>query len=446
LIRRPIEQFLEKRPSTVLTFWAMATAFATYFCMYAFRKPFAAGTFDGDAAFGGFLELKTAFVISQIIGYTVSKYLGIKVCAEVKRGQRLVFLIGAIAVAETALLLFAVLPGQWKIAAIFLNGLPLGMVWGFVVSYLEGRRTSEVQLAGLSCSFIIASGVVKDVGRWLMDQGISEYWMPVTTGLAFLPMFLISALLLDMVPEPNREDVEERVKRRPMTGRERMAFFKKFAVGLSLLLVVYFFLTAFRDFGDNYGVELFQSLGYGEAPAIFTRTELLVAFGVLAILAPLSWIHNNQRALAAVYGLLIFGCGLIGVGTLLLQAKMIDGLVWMILIGLGGYLAYVPYGSVLFDRVVAATRTMGTAVFAIYLSDAIGYTGSTALQLYKDLAQPEATRLEFFMGFSYLMALGGAGLLVVSYLDFARAARKAESADGGALPVTDALPATESSE
>ncbi len=160
-MRHSVRSFLARRPAAVLTFWAIATSFCTYFCMYAFRKPFAAGTFEGESVFGGALELKTAFVISQIIGYTLSKYMGILVCSGLARNRRLAFLVGAVVMAETALLLFAVLPTSWKIAAIFMNGLPLGMVWGFVVSYLEGRRASEVQLAGLSCSFIIASGVVK---------------------------------------------------------------------------------------------------------------------------------------------------------------------------------------------------------------------------------------------------------------------------------------------
>ena len=425
-MRKQLTERLAASPAFLLPFWAMTMAFSTYFCMYAFRKPFAAGTYDsGDLLWGG-VELKSAFVISQIIGYTISKYLGIKICAEVRRHQRLIYLLSAIAVAEAALLLFAVLPGNWKILAIFLNGLPLGMVWGFVVSYLEGRRTSEVQLAGLCCSFILASGVVKDAGRWLMDQGIAEYWMPFVTGLVFLPPFILTAFLLDLTPDPNKADIEERVERKPLMKAERRAFMRKFAVGLSLLLVMYLGLTAFRDFRDNFGVEIFAELGYGDSPAIFTRSELWVAFGVMGALVPISWIRNNRVALMAVFGLLFLGCVLIGVSTLLLQMKAISGLTWMILVGLGGYLGYVPFNSVLFDRIVAATRTVGTAVFAIYLADAAGYTGSTVLQLYKDLAQSESTRLDFFISFSYLLAIGGAILSVLAYFDFAREARRVE--------------------
>ena len=48
----------------------------------------------------------------------------------------------------------------------------------------------------------------------------------------------------------------------------------------------------------------------------------------------------------------------------------------MVLIGLGAYLAYVPYNTLFFERMMASTRFVGTAVFAIALADAAGYTGS----------------------------------------------------------------------
>lgn len=428
-LRDRIAKALAASPSVLLPIWAVSTAFTAYFSMYAYRKPFSAGAYEGLTAFGGAIELKTAFVISQILGYTISKYAGIKICSELPHSQRLAYLFGAILLAQAALFLFAVVPGQYKILAIFLNGLPLGMVWGFLVSYLEGRRTSEMLLAGLSCSYIVASGAVKDVGLWLMSAfGITEFWMPFATGMLFLPLFGVSAFLLNWTPPPNAADIAERVERRPMSAHERLVFFRRCAVGLVALIVVYFGLTAFRDFRDNYGIELFTELGYGDRPGIFTYSEFFVAAGVLAVLVPIAFIHNNRRALATVFALLLFGCLLVGGSTFMLQTGRISGLTWMILAGLGAYMAYVPFGSVLFDRIVASTRMAGTAVFAIYLIDAIGYTGSAALQLYKDVLQTEATRLEFFLSYSYVLAITGLILLTVSYLDFDRVARQAEEA------------------
>src|SRR5437667_10437378 len=174
-----LTSWLEKAPAPVFAAYAIAAAFTTYFCMYAFRKPFAAATFEGEYFLGSAVALKTAIVISQIFGYALSKYIGIKVCSEVSPARRAATLVILILWAELALLAYGLVPNNLKTVAIFLNGLPLGMVWGLVVWYLEGRRTSELLLAGLSCSYIVSSGVVKDFGRAVMAGTAAEWWAKV---------------------------------------------------------------------------------------------------------------------------------------------------------------------------------------------------------------------------------------------------------------------------
>ena len=390
--------------------------------MYAFRKPFAAAAYSGYE-FGGF-TLKAALVISQIFGYALSKYVGIKICSEVQRKNRLFILAGLIVFAEVSLILFAVLPINMKVFAIFLNGVPLGMVWGLVVLYLEGRRTSELLLAGLSCSFIVASGVVKDVGRTLMiNFQVSEWWMPAVTGICFLPPFLIAAWLLDKVPSTSEDDIAERVERKPMNRTERRIFILHFLPGLVLLVITYFFLTAYRDYRDNFGIEIFTSLGYAGDLAIFTRTETLVAFGVMGCLMLLNLIRNNFLGLIGVFTLMTLGLVLMGASTVLFDAHRLPGFWWMMLVGLGSYLAYVPFGSVLFDRLIAHTSVIGTAVFAIYLADAIGYTGVIAVLLYKEIWHSGETSLIFFQRFTYFMSVGGAILIAVGGVYFIRRGR-----------------------
>jgi hypothetical protein len=56
----------------------------------------------------------------------------------------------------------------YNVSFLFLNGLPLGMVWGAVFSFLEGRRFTELLGAGMASSFIASSGIVKATGRTLV--------------------------------------------------------------------------------------------------------------------------------------------------------------------------------------------------------------------------------------------------------------------------------------
>lgn len=397
----------------------MTSAFTAYFCMYAFRKPFAAASFDGEV-FG--VQLKIALVLSQVIGYALSKFIGIRLVSETPAHRRALTLVTLIGIAELALVVFGLVGPRGKVVAMFFNGLPLGAVWGLVFGFLEGRRTTELLGAGLSASYIVASGIVKTVGLWLMDLGVPEAWMPATTGAVFLPLFLLSVLSLSRLPPPSQADIDARTERDVMHGDARRSFFRRFAPGLVSLTALYVFLTAYRDFRDNFAADVFDQLGVLDV-SVFAKSESIVAVCVLALLGAIFLIKDNRRALLAIHALMGLGTIMIAVATFAFQLGLVDGVTWMILIGVGLYLAYVPYGCVLFDRLIAATGVVGTAVFMIYVTDAFGYVGSVGVLLFKNFGQRELGWLEFLLGFSWVTAaIGGLGFLI-SGLYFARLTR-----------------------
>jgi hypothetical protein len=139
-------------------------------------------------------------------------------------------------------------------------------------------------------------------------------------------------------------------------------------------------------------------------------------------LAALNLIKNNRRGVVGAFAIVAFGTALLGIGTLALDSGLISGALWMVLTGLGAFLVFVPYGSVLFDRIIASTGVVSTAVFTIMVADAVGYTGSIALQLARDLVYGDASRLDFFRYLSYSLALAGTVLLASAGLYFYRQA------------------------
>jgi hypothetical protein len=352
-------------------------------------------------------------------------------------------LVAMILAALAALVLFAVLPARLKPAAMFLNGLPLGMVWGLVVWYLEGRRSSEILLAGLSTSFIIASGAVKDVGRAVLAGAdipllgltlpnplppVGEDWMPAVVGAMFLLPFVAAVYMLDQLPDPSPLDEAERSRRETMDGRRRLAFIVRFLPGMALLVATYFFVTAFRDFRDNFQVEIFTELryAYDQNPTIVSRSELLVGLSVAVVLSLAYFVRDNARALLVVFGVMTAGLLLLGGATWLHQRGHVSGFAWMVLVGLGSYLAYVPYNTVLFDRLIASTRVAGTAVFAIYVADSFGYVGSVSVLLSKDAWAAELSKLEFLQNFAYGLSAAGTACLVLSAIYFRSMTRRSE--------------------
>jgi hypothetical protein len=394
----------------------MFAAFGTYFCMYAFRKPFAVGTYSGSTSLGSLppLDHKTLYIIAQVLGYCASKLWGIRVVSEMRAERRGAAIVACIAVAEGALVLFGVAPAPWGALCLLLNGLPLGIIWGLVFGFLEGRRVSDLLGAGLCASFIVASGFVKTTGKLTMEWGVPEVWMPAATGALFLVPMLGLVWMLAQLPPPSAEDEALRTKRAPMDGPARRAFFRAHAPGLVALVAAYMLLTAYRDFRDNFAREIWDALGYADQPAILTTSEIPVALGSLVAVALMMGLRDNRTALAAVHGLMLAGAALVGGSTLLYHAGIVSPATWMIAVGLGLYLGYVPYNCVLFDRLIAAAGSVATAGFLIYVADAFGYLGSVGLLLYRTFGRPSVSWLEFFTGTSYATAVVTGALFVMS--------------------------------
>lgn len=331
-------------PYSLLSVMAAVSAFGAYTSMYAFRKAFAAGTFEGLQYFH--VDYKVWLVIAQIIGYTLSKFYGIKFIAELKPARRLKSIFGLIGFAWLALLLFAIIPAPYNIICLFLNGFPLGMIWGLVFSYLEGRKSTEFMAAVLSISLIFASGFVKTVAKGLMhDHGTNEFIMPFITGALFVIPLILFVFLLELMPPPTPEDVKLRTKRVPMDAAQRKQFLQRFLPGIVLTLIIYVLLTVMRDVRDNFEPEIWSSLGVKDY-TVFTTTDTKISVIILVAMSLLILVRKNLRAFSIIHLMIIGGCALIGVSTILFSLKMIGPTTWMTLAGLGLYLGYVPYNAI----------------------------------------------------------------------------------------------------
>jgi hypothetical protein len=377
------------------TIWAIVAAFGTYFCMYGFRKPFTVASYSDTLLWG--VSFKAILVSSQVMGYAVSKFIGIKVISEMTPRYRGLSLLLLIVVAEIALVLFAVTPRPWNAIWLFMNGLPLGMVFGLVLGFLEGRRMTEALTAGLCCSFILADGVMKSVGSWLLKQGVVEDWMPCVAGaIFFLPLLCFLGMLV-RVPPPSQLDCRERHERTPLDGRTRRELFYRYAGGLTAVVLLYLMITILRSVRSDFQPELWRGLKVSSPPELFTQSEIPVALGVLCINGGFALIHDNRRAFFA--SLLLCGVGVLLLAvTLGLQALgQISPLAFMILLGLGLYVPYVAVHTSVFERFMAATRERGNIGFLMYVADSIGYIGYVGVMLAKNSLRIKGDFLDYFL-------------------------------------------------
>ena len=409
----PVTRWLSKRNSVVQTVLVSLVAFLTYACMYGIRKPYTVAEFHGLTIWG--MDYKAVLIISQLVGYALSKFLGIKIISEMGRNKRAISIIVLTGIAETSLILFCLIPAPYNFILLFFNGLPLGMIWGLVFAYLEGRRTTEILGTVLSISFIVSSGFVKSIGKILMSSfQLTDFQMPWVTGLAFFIPLVFMVLLLDKTPEPSELDIELRTKRIPMDKNQRKRVFLEFAPGLILLILAYVMLTIYRDMRDNFAAEIWKAIGINGNSMIFTWSELPIALVVFVVMSSLILVKDNRRALRINNYIILSGFIMIGLATLALKSGMISPLSWMILLGLGTYLGYLPFNCLLFDRLIAAFGSAANAGFFIYIADSFGYLGSVATLLFKNFNSKELSWFDFLMTSSYSLAITGSLLILLS--------------------------------
>jgi hypothetical protein len=393
-------------------------AFGAYFCMYAFRKPFTAAAFPAIGLWG--IQEKTLLVTAQVLGYALAKFIGIRVISETaprERAGRILILVGA---AEAALALFAVSPTLARPPLLFLNGLALGMVFGLVVGFLEGRRLTEALTAGLCASFILADGVTKSVGSWLLELGVSEHLMPAAAGLLFLPPLLVFVWMLTRIPPPDPADVALRSARQSMTREDRAALLRKNGWGLALIVFAYFLITIARSMRADFAPEIWRGLGVSVAPSIFSRSEILVALFVLVVNGLGVLILDNRRAFFVGLAVASSGAVMMLLAILALSRSSITPFAFMVVLGSGLYLPYVAVHTTIFERLIAMTRERGNLGFLMYVADAVGYIGYGALMIGKSAVPAGPSFLQFFQTTSVIIGVLTIACLALSWIYFAR--------------------------
>jgi len=397
-------KFSTKQISTAV--YLALVVFCTYASIFAFRKPFTVATFEGLKFWN--ISYQTLLIISQVLGYMLSKFYGIKFISELQRMGRWKTSLVLMGSAWLSLLLFAVLPAPWGMLCFFANGFVLGFMWGITFSYVEGRRATDFIGVVLAVSFIFAGGFSRSVGKWVMLRlEVSEFWMPFVTACIFGVPLLLFYWLMERAPHPDAEDIAERTVRKPMTSEERKDFLKTFGPGVVSFVLIYLLLTILRDLRDNYMANMWNELGYASNAGVFAKTETITSLIVLALIGTLVFVRNNFKAFRIIHVLLLLSFAVTFIASLLFKSNLISGAIWMQFTGLGLYIGYILFNSVYFERLLATFKIAGNVGFLIYLADAWGYLGSVSVMLSKEFLKTELSWVNFYSTLAVVCASVG---------------------------------------
>ena len=407
-----ISMWLESKPQYIVVLLASIAAFSAYLSMYAFRKPLSANTYSDVASltvFGAAFDFKAVALVSQLLGYMCSKFLGVKFASEAPFSRRAPYVLGLITFAGLMLVMFAITPAPYNLIWLFFNGLPLGMVWSMLFGILEGRRMTEFLALAMSVSIIFASGWVKAVGLWTIQSlGVPPFWMPALTGMLFVPLLLFSLALLYCLPPPTEEDIAHRTAREPMNRADRIQFFRNYFWGVVALIGSYVCLITYRGLRDDFMDLILADLGYELQASDFAGIETTVGLTVVLVLCGLWFFKSNRMAVWACMVLVAAGSIMTGVSTLLMQNGTLSPKAFFVCNGIGLYIAYVPLQSIMLDRLLATLRTVATAAFLIAAADAAGYVSIVCIYLtknvYLEVTGTEINWAQLLMFMSFVVA------------------------------------------
>lgn len=370
---------LKRADQTTATAWLLGIAsFAVYVGMYFIRKPITALDYQSDEISG--INFKVAVIVAQILGYTLSKFIGIRTVSATTVERRSVMIVILAASAMGFLLVFALSSPAIGLIAMFLNGMSLGLIWGLLFAFVEGRNATDLIGVFLSTSFILASGAAKSVTVFLTTViNVSNAWAPLCASFCSIPLIGFGLWLLNRLPPPTEDEKRSRSVRRAMSRDDRGIMFREMFWSLIPLTLLYVVLTVYRDIRDSFMVDIFRELRLPAEPALFARLEIAVTLIVLVILIFVARIRRHRNAVRAQLLLLLSSAILVGVSTVLFYKNSISPEVWMILTGVGTYIAYIPFNSMLFERLIALYRLEGTVGFLMYFADSFGYLASCTL-------------------------------------------------------------------
>jgi hypothetical protein len=397
--------------------WSMIAAFGCYFCVYGFRKPFTAGTYE-DQFFMG-IHWKSILISSQIAGYMLSKWCGIFFVSSITWEKRAKAIIISILIAELALLGFGLVPKPYNLIFLLLNGLPLGMIFGYIQGFLEGKKNTELFIAALGSSFILADGVSKSVGVSLLDWGVAENWMPFAAGLLYAVPFLFFVWMLTQIPRPTASEIADRAERSPMTQKDRIQLVKQLWPGISAIALLYLFAALLRGIRSDFAPEIWRYLGFNSVPSIYSQTEIWVTVGILLINGSLVLIKKNQIAFYTSLFAIASGFMLLVIAGMWGR----DGLssFWLIVLtGFGIYLPYLTITTSVFERMIAITRHKANIGFLMYIVDSVGYLGYNVLLIAAGFIFPNWNLPQLFFSWITILGFAGLALSAASWIYFKR--------------------------
>lgn len=404
-------QLLEWNRITITIYASIMAAFA-YMMTYLISSAMYAGEFNTRSIFG---KTKDAIAISQNIGSIMGNISGYYVLRKVNDENRKKYFMMTYITATIPMLLYILDNPIIQILSSLISANFIVWIWGYIIFYIEGRYTTDIIILMIYAAIIIGGGVAKSIATFILLHGMNENWMVFICSVGGMVGCLIFGYLLSKLPKPTNDEIISRSERHFSTSEEQIKFIKKYKYGLAALSISYGFTVGYRKFRDYYALEMWtELLGANFDPSTYSITEISISITVTIAYCCIVCIKNNITAFYALLFIMMMGGMLIGIPTLVfdLSTMKYNTYAWTIIVGTGLYLAYIPPGVMLYDKLMSATNTNISIVSVVYISEAISQIMTLISILLKSYMFDGVGYVSYFIKLSYITSIA----IVVSML------------------------------
>ncbi|AVK77595.1 hypothetical protein pmac_cds_907 [Pandoravirus macleodensis] len=324
-----------------------------------------------------------------------------------------------------------------RVASRFVGSLFFSWAFCAYIDYVQGRRASDVIMPIATACMLLAAPLSRAfsplVGRHLLGlslgkddgdvvSGGSLYndtlaqeeriddayrWLPITVSLVLLVPTLLGAVALGVSPPPSAADQNARMRRTPVSAAADRAWLRKHWAPLAGMSACNAVLQSVRVVRDVFAADL---LG-GDAPWWhWVIADVPACLGACLFYAPFGLIVGHRRAFMAVTAIGLVAAGLMGAAGLLGLTGAVAPLPFLIVSGLGYFVAVVPFagGGVVFERLIAASRMPIDSMLVNVVCQLPAYAASLAIVV----ATPLARDMGAYFNWT---SLAGGAMLVVAY-------------------------------
>lgn len=251
----------------------------------------------------------------------------------------------------------------------FLGTLPEGIFAGMLITFLEGRKKTDIYTLFFYLGAMLGRPTSTFIGVYMSNY--FEYkWIPMIISIfAFIPLITFT-FLITLIPKPDQNDIENKSERK-IDSEKAKQFCKYFLFGIIGIIIISCTTFGWRTYRDYFTLEIYsQELNEIPPAWIYMAIDSSGCFFPLIMFIILNKINSNIKGFLSLSFYVLIAVIIIFIISLLSINDIINPYLFLFLSSVASYML-IPTIFPLFDRIVGASKSEISTLFLKNFSDGI---------------------------------------------------------------------------